>query len=191
MKTQPHVARINRGAHGDLYETPWEVIWLLRDVLGDFTLDVCASPENAKAPKFYTEEDDGLAQPWHGKVWCNPPFSMKKEFLRCAVESRQDCESIAVLLPNNARETDWWRQFVWEQADEIITLAPRVQFTINGKRPVRLHNNKTTQSGVAYGSCIAVYRPRFHTVRYGCPREYILDIIEEAIWRGSCRENCA
>jgi hypothetical protein len=23
----------------------------------------------------YTREDDGLLQPWHGFVWCNPPFS--------------------------------------------------------------------------------------------------------------------
>ena len=38
-----------------------------------FTLDVCALPENAKCPRFYTPEQDGLKQPWEGVCWCNPP----------------------------------------------------------------------------------------------------------------------
>ena len=39
-----------------------------------FELDVCATPENAKCRRFYTKEQDGLAQPWTGQVWCNPPY---------------------------------------------------------------------------------------------------------------------
>lgn len=31
-----------------------------------FTLDPCATKENAKCPKFYTKEDDGLSQNWEG-----------------------------------------------------------------------------------------------------------------------------
>lgn len=42
----------------------------------NFTVDVAASPANAKLPRFYTSEDDGLAQDWSGeRVWCNPPYS--------------------------------------------------------------------------------------------------------------------
>lgn len=40
----------------------------------NFELDVCATPENAKCRRFYTKEQDGLAQPWTGRVWCNPPY---------------------------------------------------------------------------------------------------------------------
>lgn len=32
----------------------------------NFTLDVCALPENAKCKDYYTPEDDGLAKPWVG-----------------------------------------------------------------------------------------------------------------------------
>ncbi len=39
-----------------------------------FTLDACALPENAKCGTYYTPEEDGLAQPWTGTVWCNPPY---------------------------------------------------------------------------------------------------------------------
>lgn len=33
-----------------------------------FTLDPCALPENAKCKRFYTPEQDGLAQSWGGRM---------------------------------------------------------------------------------------------------------------------------
>lgn len=40
-----------------------------------FTLDPCATAENAKCNNFYTKEQDGLAQDWTGEVvFCNPPY---------------------------------------------------------------------------------------------------------------------
>ena len=39
-----------------------------------FTLDVCATKENAKCQKFFTREDDGLAKEWNGVCWMNPPY---------------------------------------------------------------------------------------------------------------------
>jgi len=41
----------------------------------DFNLDPCATKENAKCKRFFTEQDDGLAQDWSGaRVFCNPPY---------------------------------------------------------------------------------------------------------------------
>lgn len=37
-----------------------------------FTLDVCASRENAKCAKFFTKEDDGLKQDWGGHYLVQP-----------------------------------------------------------------------------------------------------------------------
>lgn len=41
----------------------------------DFTLDPCATPQNAKCARYFTKEIDGLSQSWSGeKVFCNPPY---------------------------------------------------------------------------------------------------------------------
>jgi len=39
-----------------------------------FTLDVAAQEGNAKCPDYWTPDDDGLAQPWEGMCWMNPPY---------------------------------------------------------------------------------------------------------------------
>lgn len=40
-----------------------------------FTLDPCATSDNAKCAKYFTKEMDGLAQDWGREtVFCNPPY---------------------------------------------------------------------------------------------------------------------
>jgi hypothetical protein len=58
----------DRATHPDFFAT--------LDVIYGFTLDVAASPENAKCERYFTAEQDGLRQSWAGEVvWCNPPYS--------------------------------------------------------------------------------------------------------------------
>ena len=40
-------------------------------------VDVAADEESHWAPKWYGVEQNGLVQPWFGRVWCNPPYSDK------------------------------------------------------------------------------------------------------------------
>jgi phage N-6-adenine-methyltransferase len=56
----------------DLWYTPREFFQKLDKEFG-FTLDVCATEDNAVCEKFYTVADDGLVQPWYGVCWMNPP----------------------------------------------------------------------------------------------------------------------
>jgi hypothetical protein len=45
-----------------------------------FTLDVCATAENAKYALYFTREDDGLKQDWgEHRVFCNPPYGRQLE----------------------------------------------------------------------------------------------------------------
>ena len=55
----------------------WETPQAFYDKLDSefhFTLDPCATDENHKALKWFTEGDDGLSQPWFGSVFMNPPY---------------------------------------------------------------------------------------------------------------------
>ncbi len=50
----------------DDWPTDPKVFAELNKLHGPFTLDVCASVENAKCERFFTRVDDGLAQEWSG-----------------------------------------------------------------------------------------------------------------------------
>lgn len=49
----------------DLWATPMEFFMKLNEEFS-FTLDPCATVENAKCAKYYTKEEDGLQQDWGG-----------------------------------------------------------------------------------------------------------------------------
>jgi hypothetical protein len=64
----------------DCYTPRW-----VFDAMGlRFDLDVAApvgGPWHVPCERYYTAQDDGLAQPWEGLVWCNPPFSSAKDWV--------------------------------------------------------------------------------------------------------------
>lgn len=50
--------------------------------LGPFDLDPCAPVSRPweMAKKHYTKHDNGLLQPWEGRVWCNLHMGMKRPY---------------------------------------------------------------------------------------------------------------
>lgn len=71
--------------------TPLPFVEAARAVMGGIDLDP-ASHEEAnrlvQATQFYTEQDNGLAQPWHGRVFLNPPGGLVKDFWRKLLDER-------------------------------------------------------------------------------------------------------
>jgi phage N-6-adenine-methyltransferase len=77
----------------------------------NFTLDVCATAESAKVPRYFTKEQDGLKRSWRReRVWCNPPFSDIEPWVVKAWNS--SAELVVMLVPAVRTEQPWWQTYV-------------------------------------------------------------------------------
>jgi phage N-6-adenine-methyltransferase len=93
-----------------------------------FTLDVCARPWNAKCPRYFTPEDDGLAQPWDGEIcFMNPPYGRTiAAWMRKAYESAIEGATVVCLLPVRT-DTKWWQCYCHPPA-EVRFVPGRLTF---------------------------------------------------------------
>lgn len=103
----------------------WETPQALFDSLNvkyGFTLDVCATPENAKCAEYYTKEQDGLSKKWHGRCWMNPPYGRAiGKWMQKACESvmQGDCEMVCCLVPART-DTAWWHDYAAKGKVEFV-----------------------------------------------------------------------
>lgn len=115
-----------RSSKSDTWETP-RALFAALDAEFGFTLDACALPGNAKCARYYTPEDDGLAQPWHGVTFCNPPYGRKLiHWIRKAAESARAGATVVCLVPART-DTSWWHDWVMPHA-EVRFLRGRLYF---------------------------------------------------------------
>ena len=94
----------------------------------NFTIDICASKENTKCPKYYTKEEDALKQEWGGVIWMNPPYGRQiGNWVKKAKEiARQGKAPVVCLLPART-DTAWWHDYAMK-ADEIRFIKGRLKF---------------------------------------------------------------
>ena len=93
-----------------------------------FTLDPCALPTNAKCAKFFTPEDDGLAQDWSGhSVFCNPPYGRKIAawVMKCHDEAQKGTK-VVMLIPSRT-DTSYFHDYIYHKA-EIRFIRGRLKF---------------------------------------------------------------
>jgi len=92
-----------------------------------FTLDVAAQQGNAKCARYFTPADDGLAQPWEGVCWMNPPYGKTIGlWVQKAAESAQAGAIVVCLLPVRT-DTRWWQRYVAAGA-EVRFVPGRLRF---------------------------------------------------------------
>lgn len=95
-----------------------------------FTLDPCATPENAKCKKFFTREIDGLRQNWGGYVvFCNPPYGreLHKWVQKAYEESKKPNTTVVMLIPART-DTKYFHEYVYHKAKEIRFIKGRLKF---------------------------------------------------------------
>jgi len=95
----------------DMWATPQAFFDKLNEAYS-FTLDVCATKENAKCRRFFTKEDDGLSQDWNGVCWMNPPYGRDiKHWLKKAYEESKKGATVVCLIPSRT-DTIYWHEYV-------------------------------------------------------------------------------
>lgn len=111
----------------DLWYTPIDFFNKLNNKY-NFTLDPCASHENAKCKKYYTKEDDGLSKSWDNEiVFMNPPYGREiSKWVKKASEARS---SIVVCLLPARTDTKYFHDYIYKKDNvEIEFIKGRLKF---------------------------------------------------------------
>lgn len=86
-------------------------------------------------------EDDGLALPWFGDTWLNPPFSAMLTWVEKALRESKRTRSLTFLGPGDS-STTWWRKMV-DNSDSWAAWPTRIHFPMpdhpTGSPPGPIH----------------------------------------------------
>lgn len=120
------------------YGTPMELIRAVEARWGRLGFDLAASEENHKAPYWYAERHNSLAQDWSERaafqrsrneldlMWLNPPFANIAPWAeKCKLESQQGAR-IIFLVPASVG-AEWFAAHVEGHA-RVVALRPRLTF---------------------------------------------------------------
>lgn len=121
------------------------------DALGlAFDLDPCAPAGGVPwipAAEHYSAADDGLARPWRGRVWLNPPYGREAAaWVRRLVEHG---DGLALVF---ARVDAAWAQDAIRAADAVCLIAGRLSFIDGRGADRRGHNAAAGSMLLAYGA---------------------------------------
>lgn len=135
----PSVAHLSSAK--DEWATPQDLYDACHAEFG-FTLDVCASPENAKCEQFYSE--NGLEQEWAGVCWMNPPYSEVAAWMAKARESANNGATVVCLVPSRT-DVGWF----WDTArhGQVRFLRGRLHFV----------DDEGNTGPAPFPSCIVVF----------------------------------
>ena len=128
-----HNVRGTEGTGENEWFTPPEYIALVRTVLGDIDLDPATharAQETIGATKYFTKQDDGLSQQWHGRVFLNPPYAQPwiAHFVsKMCAERRANRVTAGIMLTHNYTDTSWFHEAAL-LADAICFTRGRIKF---------------------------------------------------------------
>ena len=111
---RPKVSHVSHATGENEWYTPPKYTEAARRVMGGIDLDPASSDianRSIAAKQYYTEETDGLAWDWYGRVWMNPPYSQPLISHFCkklADDLDNGFIDEAITLTNNATETKWF-----------------------------------------------------------------------------------
>ena len=149
----------DKTVHGDKDE--WRTPGYLYDTLDSvfhFTVDAAANTQNTKCARFWSIQENGLAQSWRDEiVFCNPPHT--NGAYGNWVEKATDAfvsgnVTSALVLPFNA-ETKAFSD-VWEHAKYLLIPYKRIKYLLP---------DGTLGGGPTFHSCVAIFTLGWFTSR--------------------------
>lgn len=143
--------------------TPPHIISRARIVLGHIDLDPAsnATAQGWIGAREYYDGDhilSGLARPWFGRVWLNPPFDATPAWVDRLSAAYEAGEVVAaLLLVNSAPGYVWWEALT--RARPVVMLRERLRF----HRPDGLPGGhaKKGQTIAYYGADVARFADTF------------------------------
>jgi len=114
------------------WATPQWLFDELNKLYGPFTLDPCATQENAKCERYFTKADNGLVKSWQNEtVFMNPPYG--REIGKWIEKAYQESHKYTG-LPNNVicliparTDTSYWHDYIMKSS-EICLIRGRIKF---------------------------------------------------------------
>lgn len=128
--TKDETMNVHFSSATDLHATPQEFFDKLNAEF-HFTLDVCATPENAKCFNYFDKEQDGLSKNWvsassGGSVWMNPPYGREiGRWMEKANDAAKDGVTVVCLVPART-DTKWWHECAIQH--EVRFIRGRLKF---------------------------------------------------------------
>jgi site-specific DNA-methyltransferase (adenine-specific) len=137
-----------RSSKTDEWETPQ---WLFDELDAEFhfTIDSCATKQNAKCKRYFTKKEDGLSVDWkRGEViFMNPPYGREiRKWVKKAFYESEYCRNTIVCLLPSRTDTKWWHEYCM-QADEIRYIKGRLKFS-------------NSNNSAPFPSAIVIFRAR-------------------------------
>ena len=115
------------------WHTPAQWVEAARRVLGANDLDPASSDraqETVAAGAYFTKEADGLARPWRGRVWLNPPYAagLVDRFVGKLVHHVGAGDVTAAIMLVDARTDTAWFHLAASACQRICLKRGRISF---------------------------------------------------------------
>lgn len=130
--------------------------------MNKFDIDVCCTDKNIPAEKYYTKEDDGLAQKWKGLCFCNPPWNKSIKFVKKAIQEIKENPDLRVIFVLSSD-----KMYINYVQDYFLTNPECVFLILRGKQGFIIPGQEEEPLKPSVGTMIAILAKDAPAIQYG------------------------